>query len=320
MRFRIFVEPQQGASYQDLLTVALTAEECGFDAFFRSDHLRYMGEYLSTGDGSGLPGPTDAWVTLAGLARDTKTIRLGTLVTSATFRQPGMLAITVAQVDSMSGGRVELGLGSGWDPTEHAYYGIPFPGQSERFDRLEEVWQILVGLWTTPVGERFSFEGRHFKLSNSPALPKPFQNPHPPLIVGGAGKHRTPLLAARFASEYNISFGLPDVTIENVREYYDGVRRACEGVGRDPSTLSMSAVVVVACGNNKAEVDRRYDRLGLELEGLRNSCAKGTPDQVRERMEKLRQDGVETVYFSILDLADLDHIRLLGQEVIGQLA
>ena len=146
---RIFTEPQQGATYDDLLAVASTAERLGFGAFFRSDHYLGMGT-------DGLPGPTDAWVTLAGLARDTTTIRLGTLVTSATFRRPGPLAITVAGVDQMSGGRVELGLGAGWFDGEHRAYGIPFPGVQERFDRLEEQLAIVTGLWSTPVGGRFS--------------------------------------------------------------------------------------------------------------------------------------------------------------------
>ncbi|MGH2662950.1 MAG: LLM class F420-dependent oxidoreductase [Actinomycetota bacterium] len=318
MRFRVFTEPMQGASYEQLLTVARTAEECGFDAFFRSDHLRYMGEFLSTGDGTGMPGPTDAWTTLAGLARDTTAIRLGTLVTSATFRHPGMLAMQVAQVDAMSGGRVELGLGAGWDRKEHAAFGIPFPEKRERFDRLEEVWEILIGLWTNPVGETFSFHGTHYVLEGNAGLPKPAQDPHPPTIVGGAGKRRTPALAARFASEYNLTFGLPDVTPENVRDHYDRVRRACEEHGRDPATMRMSVVIVVACGTSKAEIDRRYEALGLEIEGLRTSCAKGTPDQVVERLALLRADGADTIYFSILDLDDLDHLRLLTDEVVSK--
>ena len=165
MQLRIFVEPQQGASYDQQLAVALLAEQLGFDAFFRSDH------YLKMSDIDGLPGPTDSWVTLAGLARDTSTIRLGTLVTSATFRHPGVLAISVAQVDQMSGGRVELGIGAGWFEAEHQAYGIPFPDVKVRFDRLEEQLQVITGLWGTPVGELFSFEGNEYRVSNSPALP-----------------------------------------------------------------------------------------------------------------------------------------------------
>ena len=193
MELRLFIEPQQGASYADQLAIARKAEECGFSAFFRSDHLLVMG------DGDGLPGPTDTWTTLAGLARDTTTIRLGTLVTSATFRHPGLLAVQVAQVDEMSGGRVELGLGAGWSEREHAAYGIPFPESvGERFDRLEEQLAIITGLWETPVGKRFTHEGRHYTLVDSPALPKPVQTPVP-IVIGGTGRRRTPDLAGRYA-------------------------------------------------------------------------------------------------------------------------
>src|ERR1035438_784571 len=178
MKVRIFVEPQQGAEYQRLLAVAQEAEACGFDAFFRSDHYLTMG-------GDGLPGPTDPWVTLGALAREPSHIRLGTLVTSSTFRWPGILAITVAQVDGMSGGRIELGLGTGWYEGEHTAYGIPFQPLGERFARLEEQLSIITGLWDTPMGETYSFAGKHYQLANSPALPKPVQRPHPPVIVGG---------------------------------------------------------------------------------------------------------------------------------------
>jgi F420-dependent oxidoreductase-like protein len=200
MELRIFCEPQQGASYDELLALALAAEEGGFGAFFRSDH------YLKMGDVSGLPGPTDAWVTLAGLARDTTRIRLGTLLSSATFRLPGPLAISVAEVDAMSAGRVELGLGAGWFGDEHTAYGIPFPPLGERFEKLEEQLAIITGLWATDPGSTFTFSGEHYQLSNSPALPKPEQSPRPPIIVGGHGTKRTPRLAARFADEFNVPF------------------------------------------------------------------------------------------------------------------
>ncbi|HEX3333615.1 MAG TPA: LLM class F420-dependent oxidoreductase, partial [Acidimicrobiales bacterium] len=189
MRLRIFIEPQQGATYDQQVRIAQAAEANGFDALFRSDHFLTMG-------GDGLPGPTDAWVTLGGLARETDRIRLGTLVTSNTFRLPGLLAVEVAQVDAMSGGRVELGLGAGWYDNEHAAYGVPFPPVGERFDRLEEAFAIVTGLWDTPEGETFDFDGKHYQLKDSPALPKPAQQPHPPIIVGGFGAQRTPRLAA----------------------------------------------------------------------------------------------------------------------------
>ena len=168
MEFRAFVEPQQGASYADQLAVAQQAEQLDFAAFFRSDHYLAM-------SGDGLPGPTDAWVTLGAIARETSTIRLGTLVSSATFRYPGPLAIAVAQVDAMSDGRVEFGLGSGWFEKEHQAYGIPFPPLRERFDRLTEQLAIITGLWTTQPGETFDYAGEHYTIAGSPALPKPLK-------------------------------------------------------------------------------------------------------------------------------------------------
>src|SRR3954454_2155499 len=193
MDLRVFIEPQQGASYAQQLAVAQRAEANGFDAFFRSDH------YLKMGDVSGLPGPTDSWVTLGALAVQTSRIRLGTLMSSATFRHPGPLAIAVAQVDQMSGGRVELGIGAGWYGAEHTAYGIPFPELGERFDRYEEQLAVIDGLWRTPVGGTFDFAGEHYQLSGSPALPKPVQPGGVPILVGGSGRKRTPRLAARYA-------------------------------------------------------------------------------------------------------------------------
>src|SRR5271157_1562666 len=204
MDFRAFVEPQQGATYADQLAVAKKAEELGYEAFFRSDHFLAM-------SGDGLPGPTDSWVTLGAIARETSSIRIGTLVTSATFRYPGPLAVSVAQVDAMSGGRVEFGLGTGWFEAEHQAYGIPFPPLGKRFERLSEQLDIITGLWTTPMGEKFGYAGTHYSLTDSPALPKPVQRPHPPIIIGGGGAKRTPALAARFAAEYNLPFAPPKV-------------------------------------------------------------------------------------------------------------
>src|SRR3954447_4163922 len=200
MDLRVFTEPQQGASYDTLLRVATATEDLGFDAFFRSDH------YLKMGDVPGTPGPSDAWITLAGLARETRRVRLGTLVTAGTFRLPGPLAISVANVDDMSGGRVELGIGAGWFEAEHTAYGIPFPTLGERFDRYEEQVAVLTGLWATPAGETFDFEGKHYRLADSPALPKPVQHGGIPIIVGGRGAKRTPRLAARYAAEFNVPF------------------------------------------------------------------------------------------------------------------
>jgi F420-dependent oxidoreductase-like protein len=302
---RIFTEPQQGASYDDLLTVARETEALGFDAFFRSDH------YLEFGDVSGEPGPTDAWISLAGLARETERIRLGTLVTAATFRRPGPLAITVAQVDAMSGGRVELGLGSGWYEDEHTAYGIPFPPLAERFERLGEQLAIVTGLWETPRGERFSFTGKHYTLTDSPALPKPAQSPRPPIIVGGWGRSRTPRLAARFADEFNVPFSrLPDFGPQ-----VDVVRAACEAVGRDPATMTFSAAVVLCCGEDEATFRRRAAAIGRDPDSLREGDVAGTVPEVVDRLAGFAGAGAERIYLQVLDLHDLDHLRLVAAEV-----
>jgi alkanesulfonate monooxygenase len=305
MQLRVFTEPQQGASYDDLLTMARLAEELGFDAFFRSDHyLAFVGD--------GLPGPTDAWVTLAALARDTSTIRLGTLVTSATFRLPGPLAIAVAQVDAMSGGRVELGLGAGWFDGEHEAYGIPFPPLGERFERLEEQLAVITGLWETPVDGRFSFDGRHYHLADSPALPKPVQAPRPPVIVGGGGARRTPRLAARYADEFNMPFS----SVQATGDQFARVHRAASEAGRDPASLRLSAAQVLCCGRDGDEVARRAAAIGRRAEDLRDGALAGTPADVVAQLEALREVGAETVYLQVLDLADLDHVRLVAEEVL----
>lgn len=305
MELRIFTEPQQGATYDDLLAVARTAEELGFGAFFRSDHYLGMGT-------EGLPGPSDAWVTLAGLARDTSTIRLGTMMTSATFRHPGPLAIAVANVDQMSGGRVELGLGAGWFEHEHTAYGIPFPVTGERFDRFEEQLAVITGLWETPEGERFSHDGKHYRLVDSPALPKPVQRPRPPVLVGGLGRKRTPALAARYADEFN----LPFVDEETTRAQFGRVRRACEEIGRDPDTLAWSNALVVCVGRDEAEVERRAAAIGRDKDELRENGLAGTPAEVVDKIGRYAALGAQRVYLQVLDLSDLDHVRLVAEEVL----
>ena len=305
LTLRIFTEPQQGASYDDLLAVAREAERLGFDAFFRSDH------WLTMGPGTGEPGPTDSWVTLGGLARETERIRLGTLVTSATFRLPGPLAIAVAQVDAMSGGRVELGLGSGWFEEEHAAYGIPFPEVGERFDRLEEQLAIVTGLWATPAGGRFAFDGRHYRLTNSPALPKPVQRPRPPVIVGGLGKRRTPALATRYADEFNVPFA----PLGDYRPLVAAVTAACERAERDPSTMTWSATQVVCCGEDEDAFRRRAAAIGRQPDELRANGLAGTVPEVTDQLGAFAEAGAERIYLQVLDLADLDHLRLLGAEV-----
>jgi F420-dependent oxidoreductase-like protein len=308
MELRIFVEPQQGADYETLLLVARAAEAFGFGGFFRSDH------YLKMGDVSGEPGPTDAWVTLAGLARDTRTIRLGTLVSSATFRYPGPLAIGVAQVDRMSGGRVELGLGAGWYEAEHTAYGIPFPPLGERFERLHEQLAIVTGMWATGPGERFAYAGRHYEVADSPALPKPLQSPVP-IIVGGGGKRRTPRLAAQFAHEFN----LPFAPLTAFQSQTDRVRVACERIARDPATMVMSAALVACVGRDETEVTRRAAAIGRDVAELRTNGAAGTVDEVVHRLAAWKAAGAQRMYLQVLDLTDLDHLHLIAQEVLPHL-
>jgi len=309
MRLRIFTEPQQGASYATLRRVATASEELGFDAFFRSDH------YLKMGSVSGQPGPTDAWATLAALAVETSRIRLGTLVTSATFRYPGPLAITVAQIDEMSGGRVELGLGAGWFDAEHQAYGIPFPATAERFDRLEEQLAIVTGLWTTADGEKFSYDGAYYQVTDSPALPKPVQRPGPPVIIGGHGPRRTPALAARYADEFNIAFA----PASGAAEQFGRVREACAAAGRDPSTLVYSAAQLVCCGKDDAELARRAAGVGREVPELRVNGLAGTPSEIVDKIGTFAEAGAQTMYLQILDLDDLEHLELIAAEVLPQM-
>jgi F420-dependent oxidoreductase-like protein len=309
MDFRVFIEPQQGATYTDQLAVAQTAEALGYSAFFRSDHYAAM-------SGDGLPGPTDSWVTLGGIARETSSIRLGTLVTSATFRQPGPLAIAVAQVDAMSNGRVEFGLGTGWFEREHAAYGIPFPPLGGRFDRLGEQLDIITGLWATPVGETFDYRGRHYTLDQSPALPKPVQRPHPPVIVGGLGSTKTPALAAKFATEFNVPFSRLDA----VRIQYQRVHAALESAGRPADSVLCSASFVLCAGADDAEIARRAAAIGRDLDELRsNSPLVGTPGQIVDRLAPFAEAGVQRVYLQLLDIFDLDHLELFAAEVMRQM-
>ncbi|GEP34193.1 LLM class F420-dependent oxidoreductase [Nocardioides szechwanensis] len=309
MELRVFTEPQQGATYDDLLDVALEAESLGFGAFFRSDH------YLSMG-GPGLPGPSDAWVTLAGLARDTSTIRLGTMMTSATFRHPGPLAITVAGVDQMSGGRVELGIGAGWFEAEHTRYGIPFPSTAERFDRFEEQLAIITGLWATPAdgSGRFTHDGTHYQVTDSPGLPKPAQA-RPPLLVGGLGKKRTPAIAAAYADEFN----LPFVDEETTAAQFARVRAACEANGRSPDAMVYSNALVLCVGADEAELDQRAAAIGRDKAELRANGLAGTPAEVLDKIGRYAALGSQRLYLQVLDLSDLDHLRLVASDVMPHL-
>jgi F420-dependent oxidoreductase-like protein len=306
MELRIFTEPQQGADYPTLLSVARTAEDLGFGAFFRSDH------YLHMGSVDGLPGPTDAWITLAGLARETSRIRLGTLVTAATFRLPGPLAIQVAQVDQMSGGRVELGLGTGWFADEHTAYGIPFP--DDKFGRFEEQLAVITGLWETRLGDTFDFTGKYYELVKSPALPKPVQQPVP-VIIGGQGPKRTPRLAARYATEFNAPF----VSVDDSAAQFDRVRAAVAAGGRAADSMVYSNALVACVGSGEAEIARRADAIGREVDELRANGLAGSPAEVVDKIGRYREIGTQRIYLQILDLTDLDHLALIADEVATQL-
>jgi F420-dependent oxidoreductase-like protein len=301
---RIFTEPQQGASYDDLLRVAKATEDLGFDAFFRSDHL------LVIGPGDGLPGPTDAWLTLAAIARETTRIRLGTLVTPTTFRLPGPLAISVAQVDVMSNGRVELGLGAGWFEREHRAYGIPFPPAGERFDMFSEQVEIIDGLLRTPLGSTYSFDGTHYGLEDSPALPKPVQSPRPPIILGGGAKSRGAALAAKYADEFNVAFDRA-----GTRGRIERVSAAAEKTGR---RLVYSAAQTIAVGRDDGEVRRRAEAIGRDVDEMRANALAGTPAEVVDRIGEFGAMGVSRMYLQTMDLTDLDHLELVAAEVLPQ--
>ncbi|MBP1785655.1 MULTISPECIES: LLM class F420-dependent oxidoreductase [Micromonospora] len=312
MRVSVFTEPHRGADYDDQLRFARLVEETGFEGFFRADHYRAMG------DEPALPGPTDAWLTLAALARETSRIRLGTLVTSATFRLPGPLAVMVAQVDRMSGGRVELGIGAGWYEREHTAFGIPFPPVSERFDRLAEQLEIVTGLWRTPADETYSFTGEHYRLVDAPTLPKPVQQPGPPVIVGGRGPKRTPELAARYADEFNMPFK----SVAETATAYDRVREACDRTGRDASgraPLTLSAGIVVAIGRTDAEAQRRAAPLHVTSALPPEDPVVGSPAQLVDRIGEFAAIGATRVHLRLIDFDDLDHVELIAAEVLPRL-
>ena len=306
MELRTFTEPQQGASYDDLLAVALATESAGFAGFMRSDH------YLVMGDSAGLPGPTHAWITLAGLARDTTSLRLGTLVSPATFYQPGPLAIAVAQVDQMSGGRIDFGFGAGWYEAEHSAYGLDFPEIGERFDRYEEYLEQIVGLWSTPEGETYSHDGRFHAFADSPGLPKPHQRPGPPVIIGGRGKTRTPRLVAKYASDFNVPF----MPVADVPATIANVNAACEAHDRDPAEVVKSAALVACVGATEGDVERRAAAIGREVGELRENGVAGSYAEALEKLSTYAEAGVQRVYLQILDLSDRDHIAEIGAEVL----
>ncbi|WP_033342834.1 LLM class F420-dependent oxidoreductase [Catenuloplanes japonicus] len=309
MRVCVFTEPHRGATFDELLRAAQHAEAAGYHGFFRADHFMPMHR------SDGFPGPTDAWVTLGAIARETRTIRLGTLLTSATFRHPAITAITVAQVDEMSNGRIDFGLGAGWFGAEHTALGIPFYTPRERFERLDEQLQIITGLWATPRGERYSFDGKHYQLQDALALPKPVQTPGPPVIVGGRGAKSTPRLAALYADEYNV----PPDSVEKCATQYALVREASEKHGRTKPPVVLGASVAVACGRTDAEIKERH-ALMQQVSALPSEDAiYGPPDKVIKELTRFAEAGATKLYIRLRDLSDLDHLDLLASEVIPHL-
>jgi F420-dependent oxidoreductase-like protein len=298
MDCRIFTDPSNGATYHDLLESAKLAEEFGYGGFFLSDH------YLPFA-GDGQPGPTDVWTTLAGLARETSRIRLGSLVTSVTFRHPGPLAIVVAQVDAMSRGRIEFGLGAGYFEPEHLAYGIPFPPVGERFDRLAEALELITGLWKSPEGEPYSFSGKCFRLIDSPALPKPWQRPGPPIILGGIGKKRTPALAARFADEFNLQTSRRrapldhhrgELKSQDVAGQMHGVRAAAEAIGRDPAEIVFSMSALIGVGRNRDQTAAALDPDNFDSQAFDGTALCGSPAQIVDGLAPYLELGISRVY------------------------
>lgn len=307
-------EPQQGLSYADVLAAAQAAERAGLEAFFRSDHYR------------GFPGPpdqptTDAWTTLAGLARETTDIHIGVLVSPVTFRIPGNLAKVAATVDEMSGGRLEVGLGAGWNAEEHAALGIPFPPLPQRYDRLEETLAVIHGLWTEPDG--WSFDGELWHVRDALLRPKPTFSGrrHPHLILGGDGGPRQARLVATYADEFNRSSATPALA----KAAFERIRAACADIGRDPDEVVCSAMVGVLVAETEAELDERVAAqlavFGADaredarawLADRRKRWILGTPDQAHERIHALGAAGVQRIMLQDFLPGDLDMIAVLGR-------
>jgi F420-dependent oxidoreductase-like protein len=314
MRFALMIEPQQGLSYSEQLDLARLAEGLGFEAFFRSDHFHSF------------PGPadrptTDAWSVLAGIARETTNIRLGTLVSPVTFRHPGAFAKVVTTVDEMSGGRVEVGVGAGWNQVEHAELGLEFPEITKRADLMEDQLAILRGLWEEPDG--WSFEGKQVRIQSSLFRPKPV--PHPPIIVGGEGSPRSLRLAARYADEYNMSGSGP----EQCAEAFGRLDIECRKIGRDPATVHRSVMAGCLMGADKAEVEQRVtDQIAMVgeagadaeawFEARRPRWIAGTPDQARAMVARFAAAGVERIMLQDLLPGDHGMVQLAGNELIGK--
>jgi len=308
------IEGQEDVTWADWVELAQACETSGIEALFRSDH------YLS-GDGRIGRGSHDAWTTLAAIAARTDRIRLGTMVSPVTFRHPSLLANAATTVDHVSGGRVELGLGAGWYELEHEAFGFPFPPIGERMEMLEEQLAIAEGLWTQ---DEFTFAGRHYRLDQCPALPKPLQQPHPPVIIGGGGKRRTVELAARFAQEYNVVSAEPDGCRDLRRRLDD----AAAAAGREPLVLSVMETTLIA--RDRDQLLERADRLGkLHFEGMdgeqlleryEQDWICGTIGQVAERLEQLAVAGVQRAMLQHLDHRDLEAVHQIGEELVARVA
>jgi alkanesulfonate monooxygenase SsuD/methylene tetrahydromethanopterin reductase-like flavin-dependent oxidoreductase (luciferase family) len=325
MRFALMIEAQQGLSYEDQLAIALRAEAAGFETMFRSDH------YASF-PGSSEQQTTDAWVVLAGLARETSRIRLGTLVSPVTFRHPGNLVKLVTTVDHMSGGRIEVGIGAGWNDDDHEPLGLPFPPISERADLMEDQLALLRGLWTEPDG--WDFDGHQVSVRGGALRPRPVDVPgrprengyaRPRILTGGEGSPRGYRIAARYADEFNLTSSSP----EDVRRKQPLIDDACRAIGRDPATLARSAMVGVLMGADSAEVERRADALlgefgqsgasGIRwLEPRRKRWILGTPDEARAMVSRFAEAGIERIMLQDFLPRDLDMIDLMAAELIGR--
>lgn len=308
MRICLMIEGQEGVSWADWLALGRAVEESGLEGLFRSDHY--------TGGSRDPRGALDAWTQIAALAAVTERIRLGTLVSPVTFRHPSLLAKAVVTADHVSSGRVELGIGTGWMEAEHTQYGFPFPAMPVRLELLEEQLELIVRQWTE---ETLDFDGRHYRLEGLRSLPKPLQQPRPPVIVGGSARPRTARLAARFADEYNTVFA----SSEELRERHANVRRASTEAGREPLVFSLMTGCVV--GSDRAELHERVRRLLAkagrdgDLESfIRGRCDRmvlGTVEEVVDRLRELEALGVERIFLQHLAHEDVEMVRLLGAEV-----
>jgi alkanesulfonate monooxygenase SsuD/methylene tetrahydromethanopterin reductase-like flavin-dependent oxidoreductase (luciferase family) len=325
MRFALMIEAQQGLSYEDQLAIVQRAEAAGFESFFRSDH------YASFPGAPDRP-TTDAWAILAGLARETKRISLGTLVSPVTFRHPGNFVKVVTTVDQMSGGRLEVGVGAGWNDDDHEQLGLPFPPIGERADLMEDQLAILHGLWTEAPG--WAFDGHQVRVRNGALRPGPVEvggrprengRARPRIITGGEGSPRGFRVAARYADEFNLSSSSPEIA----REKQAQIDQACRDAGRDPASLTRSAMVGTLIGRDSAEVARRADALLSEfgqppkdgltwLEPRRQRWIMGTPDEARAMVERFAEAGIERIMLQDFLPRDLDHIDLMAQELIGK--